>query len=201
MRAATGLYYASGRDILCYSINDWVYEPIVGRTDDWWRRKSLLALAFIPHEHRYGAAPCNDHTFVYGVLIVTELTIFFDGGCPLCAREIAHLERLDTRKKLAFENIYAPLFSENFPHIDQQAADLILHGQWRDGTIIYGLDVTYHSWALVGKGHWVAVLRWPIVKPLAQLGYRFFAKYRHRISALLTGKPRCESCEVSGPSK
>ena len=42
------------------------------------------------------------------------------------------------------------LFNEKFPHIDQQAADLILHGQWRDGTIIYGLDVTYHSWDLVG---------------------------------------------------
>lgn len=132
---------------------------------------------------------------------MTELTIFFDGGCPLCSREISHLERLDTSKKLAFEDIYAPLFNEKFPHIDQQAADLILHGQWRDGTIIYGLDVTYHSWDLVGKGHWVAVLRWPIIRPLAQLGYRFFAKYRHRISALVTGKARCERCEVSGPSK
>jgi len=106
---------------------------------------------------------------------VAELTIFFDGGCPLCAAEIGHLERLDGAKKMAFEDIYAPLFSERFPHIDVKKADLVLHGQWADGSIIYGLDVTYHSC--------------------------FFARYRHRISALVTGKPRCERCDVNEPSK
>lgn len=130
---------------------------------------------------------------------MSELTIFYDGGCPLCAAEIAHLERLDSGKKLFFEDIYAPLFRERFPHIDQHKADKILHGQWNNGGMIYGLDVTYHSWALVGKRHWVAILRWPLFKQLAQLGYRFFARYRHRISALVTGKPRCDRCEISGP--
>ena len=76
---------------------------------------------------------------------MAQLTIFFDGGCPLCAREIGHLERLDYAKNLAFEDIYAPLFSERFPHIDQHKADQILHGQWQDGGIIYGLEVTYYS--------------------------------------------------------
>lgn len=132
---------------------------------------------------------------------MTELTIFYDAGCPLCAREIGHLERLDNAKKLAFEDIYAPLFTERFPHINLLKADRILHGQWQDGAMIYGLDVTYHSWALVGKGHWVAILRWPLFKQLAELGYRFFARYRHRISALLTGKPRCDRCDVSDSSQ
>jgi len=125
-----------------------------------------------------------------------ELTIFYDGGCPLCAAEIGYLEKLDKAKKMAFENIYAPLFSQRFPHINIKEADKVLHGQWRDGSIIYGLDVTYHSWALVGKGRFVAILRWPVFKQLAQLGYRFFARYRHRISALVTGKSRCEPCAI-----
>ena len=132
---------------------------------------------------------------------MTQLTIFFDGGCPLCAAEIGHLERLDRDKNLAFEDIYAPSFNERFPHINPQQADKILHGQWQDGGIIYGLDVTYHSWALVGKRHWVAILRWPIFKQMAQLGYRFFARYRHRISALVTGKPRCETCNIRDDQK
>jgi predicted DCC family thiol-disulfide oxidoreductase YuxK len=129
---------------------------------------------------------------------VVELTIFYDGGCPLCAAEISHIQRLDTDKKMAFEDIYAPHFSKRFPHIDQQQADLILHGEWKNGGMIYGLDVTYHSWALVGKGHWVAVFRWPFFKQVANIGYRFFARYRHRISAFVTGKPRCERCDISG---
>ncbi len=91
-----------------------------------------------------------------------------------------------------------PLFGERFPHIDQQQADRILHGEWSDGRMIYGLDVTYFSWSLVGKRHWVAILRWPFFNPVANLGYRLFARYRHRISALVTGKPRCGRCEESG---
>ncbi|MFT4651890.1 MAG: putative DCC family thiol-disulfide oxidoreductase YuxK [Porticoccaceae bacterium] len=132
---------------------------------------------------------------------MTELTIFYDAGCPLCAAEINHLERLDSENKIAFEDIYAPLFDERFPHIDQQEADRILHGEWSDGRMIYGLDVTYFSWSLVGKRHWVAILHWPFIKPVANLGYRFFARYRHRISSLVTGKPRCGRCETSGTSK
>ena len=69
---------------------------------------------------------------------MTQLTMFFDGGCPLCASEIRHLEKLDRDKKIAFEDIYAPLFTERFPHIDVKKADLVLHGQWSDGSIIYG---------------------------------------------------------------
>jgi predicted DCC family thiol-disulfide oxidoreductase YuxK len=121
---------------------------------------------------------------------VTELTIFYDGSCPLCAAEINHIQRLDSDNKMVFEDIYAPHFSDRFPHINQQKADLILHGQWKDGAMIYGLDVTYYSWTLVGKGRWVSILRWPVFKQVANIGYRFFARYRHRISALVTGKPR-----------
>ena len=30
------------------------------------------------------------------------LTVFFDGACPICAREIALMKRLDRKQQLAF---------------------------------------------------------------------------------------------------
>ncbi|MDG1312423.1 MAG: DUF393 domain-containing protein [Porticoccaceae bacterium] len=128
---------------------------------------------------------------------MAQLTIFYDAGCPLCVTEIEHLMRLNSEAKLAFENIYAQNFNQQFPHIDQQAADLVLHGQLENGAMIFGLDVTYEAWALVGKRRWVAILRWPWFKQCAEVGYRFFAKHRHRISRLLMGKARCDRCAVS----
>ena len=107
-----------------------------------------------------------------------------------------HLVRLNTEAKLAFENIYARDFSQRFPQIDLQAADLVLHGQLQSGEMIYGLEVTYQAWALVGKRHWVAILRWPVVKQVSHQVYLFFAKHRSRISKLLTGSERCEVCEI-----
>lgn len=84
---------------------------------------------------------------------MTQLTIFYDGGCPLCAAEIDHLKKLNSELNLAFENIYATDFTQRFPHIDKQAADLVLHGQLQSGEMIYGLEVTYQAWAMVGKRH------------------------------------------------
>ena len=127
---------------------------------------------------------------------MTDLTIFYDGGCPLCAAEMSHLNSLDTSGKIAFEDIFAVDFEARFPHIDQREADRILHGQLADGELIFGLDVTYQAWVLVGKRKWVAVLRWPVVKQLADLGYLFFARYRYTISRLITGQSRCESCAI-----
>jgi predicted DCC family thiol-disulfide oxidoreductase YuxK len=128
---------------------------------------------------------------------VTELTVFYDGGCPLCVSEMRHLSRLDTEGKISLQNIYADDFSQRFPHVDQQRADQILHGQLASGEMIYALDVTYMAWALVGKRHYVAVLRWPVIKQIANYSYRFFAKYRATISRLLTGTERCEMCAIT----
>ena len=40
---------------------------------------------------------------------MAELTVLFDGGCPLCLREVKTLQRLDNgRQKLAFVDIDQP---------------------------------------------------------------------------------------------
>ena len=128
---------------------------------------------------------------------MAELIIFYDAGCPLCVSEMRHLMKLDTAGKISLENIHADDFTLRFPHIDQQRADQILHGQLASGEVIYALDVTYNAWTLVGKRHWVAILRWPLIKQVADYSYLFFAKYRSTISKLLTGSERCEMCAIT----
>ena len=44
-----------------------------------------------------------------------ELTIFYDGGCPLCVSEMRHLNRRDTEQKIALQDIHAEGFAETFP--------------------------------------------------------------------------------------
>ena len=38
---------------------------------------------------------------------MTDLTIFYDGGCPLCAAEMNHLKKRDSNHAIAYEDIYA----------------------------------------------------------------------------------------------
>ena len=72
----------------------------------------------------------------------------------------------------------------------------MLHGQLASSEMIYALDVTYTAWTLVGKRHWVAVLRWPMIKQVSHWVYLYFTKHRLRISKLLTGSDRCEVCKI-----
>ena len=125
---------------------------------------------------------------------MTELTVFYDGGCPLCKIEIDHLRKCNNESRVSFEDIGHPSFSSRFPLINVENASKVLHGQTSNGDIILALDVTYLAWSLVGKRRWVAALRWPFIRPTVNVMYRFFARYRHQISFLVTGKRRCSSC-------
>lgn len=130
--------------------------------------------------------------------LANQLIVFYDGGCPLCVHEMRKLKKLDQKRQqqLQFEDIWAPDFSERFPHIDSEQANRILHGQTADGRMLYGLDVTHAAWSAVGRGWLTAPLRWPLVRWLADKGYLGFAKHRNRISKLITGNERCLQCSL-----
>ncbi|KKN34044.1 hypothetical protein LCGC14_0797660 [marine sediment metagenome] len=124
----------------------------------------------------------------------TILTVFYDGHCPLCVKEIKALKSYDVNNKLSLIDLNMDNFYSVYPHIDITAAQKKLHGQLADGTMLYGLDVSILAWKTVEKHQWLTVLHWPLIKPVANMAYRFFARYRHQIAFLLTGKKRCSKC-------
>ncbi|MCH2454651.1 thiol-disulfide oxidoreductase DCC family protein [Idiomarina sp.] len=126
----------------------------------------------------------------------SKLIIFFDGGCPLCVKEMRHLRKLDEKRQITFENINEPDFNQRYPQVNVAKANQYLHGQVSSGEMIYGLDVTHAAWSLVGKGWMIAPLRWPVIRWFADKAYLFFARNRNRISKLLTGKERCAQCSI-----
>ncbi|WP_113906334.1 thiol-disulfide oxidoreductase DCC family protein [Aliidiomarina celeris] len=125
-----------------------------------------------------------------------KLTIFYDGGCPLCVREMKHLKRLDQNGKMAFEDILAADFEARFPHVSIENANRILHGMNGNGVMLYGLDVTHAAWSLVGRGWLTAPMRWPLIRWVADKVYLWFARNRYTVSKVLTGKARCEQCSI-----
>ncbi len=124
-----------------------------------------------------------------------ELIIFYDGLCPLCAKEMAHLSRLDEQERIHLIDINDESYLKNHGDIDSVKAMKVLHGKLPTGEVILGLDVTYRAWQLVGKGMWIAPLRMPLIKAIADMCYRLFAKHRYAISKLLTGKSRLSECD------
>ncbi|MGR5193315.1 thiol-disulfide oxidoreductase DCC family protein [Vibrio rotiferianus] len=123
---------------------------------------------------------------------MTKLTVFYDGTCPLCAKEMEALKQRDAEQQIKIINIYSDAFAD-YPQIDPEQANTILHALNQKGELLLGLDVTHRAWQLVGRGWLYAPLRWRIVKPVADWLYLKFAKNRYRVSYLLTGKSRCNT--------
>lgn len=119
-----------------------------------------------------------------------EITVLFDGECPLCVREIEMLRRLDReRGRLGLTDIAAPDFDASRYGVDHDTLMARIHGVLPDGRLIEGVEVFRRAYAAVGLGWLVAPTRWPVVKPAVDALYRVFARNRLR----WTG--RADSCD------
>ncbi len=119
-----------------------------------------------------------------------ELTFLFDGGCPLCLRETNFLKTKDTSNQITFIDINSKDYDQRlFKGISYSEAMLNLHGILQNGKIIKGLDVLAYSYELIGLGWVYYPLKIKFLSPLLRLVYRYWAKYRLKI----TGRPNIEN--------
>ena len=87
-----------------------------------------------------------------------ELQLFYDGECPLCAREIRFLAGRDRAGRIDFVDIAAPDFSAAAYALDPHAIVARIHGRLPDGTVVEGLEVFRRAYAAVGLGWLVLIL-------------------------------------------
>ena len=125
-----------------------------------------------------------------------QLTLFYDGFCPLCVKEMETLRRHDKDERIALIDIQTDAIHD-YPSIDVKEASRILHAIDQQGNLVLGLDATHQAWKLVGKGWLYAPLRLPGVRVIADWLYLRFANNRYFISKLLTGKSRCDNGQCS----
>jgi predicted DCC family thiol-disulfide oxidoreductase YuxK/uncharacterized protein YbjT (DUF2867 family) len=111
-----------------------------------------------------------------------ELVLLYDGGCPVCALEMRKLRQRDAHKRLAFVDITTADF--NPARYGATLADMMarMHAVRSDGALLTGMDAIRAVYSAIGFGWLLAPTRWPIVRPLADRGYAWFARNRMRLS-------------------
>ena len=113
-----------------------------------------------------------------------EITMLFDGECPLCSREVRWLERKNTAGRVAFIDISKPEFDAARYGLRYEDVDREIHGVLPDGTIVRRVEVFRRIYRAIGLGWLVAPTGWPVFKPVFDLGYLLFAKNRKRLGRL-----------------
>lgn len=131
------------------------------------------------------------------------LTLYYDGDCPLCAREIHALRRRASPQRLQLVDISATDFDPAALGIERQALQDRLHARFADGHWVHGLDATFWSWCAAGLGRWAAPLRWRLLRPVLALVYRLFCRLRPHLHWLPhpDGAARCNAARCELPAR
>lgn len=114
------------------------------------------------------------------------LTVLYDGACPLCRREIAHVQGLAAQRPesaLCFIDVSAA----HSPVPPQERARLLarFHVQLADGSRLDGAAAFVAMWARLPGWRWLArAARLPGALPVLELAYRGFLRVRPRLQAL-----------------
>ena len=112
------------------------------------------------------------------------VTVWYDGACPLCRREIALMRRLDRARRIEFVDLANP---DGTCPVDRAAALARLHA--REGDVLLS-----GAAAFAAMGRAIPLLRplglaarVPIVLRLLEAAYRRFLIWRPALQRLLRG--------------
>ena len=113
-----------------------------------------------------------------------QLTLLFDGGCPLCLREVSFLQRRDRRlhpgaPQLAFVDInvddYTPAAHGGISYREAMGR---IHALTAEGRVLRDVAVFREAYRLIGLGWLYAPSAWPGLRQLADGLYGLWARWR-----------------------
>ena len=115
-----------------------------------------------------------------------ELTLLYDGGCPLCLREVTFLRRRDHRGLLQFIDVDAEDYDPDaWGGISYRQAMARIHAIQVDGTVLRDVAVFREAYRLIGLGWLYAPTTWPVLGSAVDAAYGIWARFR----LALTGRP------------
>jgi predicted DCC family thiol-disulfide oxidoreductase YuxK len=110
-----------------------------------------------------------------------QTIMFYDGGCPLCSREVNHYRRLDRSHRVQWVDMTQnPTLPQAFG-ISYQTAMERLHVLHRDGRMLSGAYAFAAIWSELPYYRVLAkIVRFPGILAALDGAYRLFARWRYR---------------------
>ncbi|MFP5078330.1 thiol-disulfide oxidoreductase DCC family protein [Rhizobium sp. YIM 134829] len=113
---------------------------------------------------------------------MAQVTVFFDGSCPLCRREIAVMRRLDRRRAIDFVDVAD---GEAGCPIDRAELLARFHAL-ENGRLLSGARAFAAMWRAIPVLRPLGVIAdRPLLRPLFKAAYRVFLRLRPRLQRLV----------------
>jgi len=109
------------------------------------------------------------------------ITVFFDGKCGLCRREIAFYQKIAPEGRFSWVDVMSGDETLNALNIDRRAALLAIHVINDEGRCFTGADAFATIWKGLPGFHWLGrLVSSQPVRPLARWLYAVFGALRFR---------------------
>jgi predicted DCC family thiol-disulfide oxidoreductase YuxK len=109
------------------------------------------------------------------------ITVFYDGKCGLCSKEINHYRKIAPSNIFNWQDI-----TESADELNQEGITLaeglrLLHAKDNSGQIHVGVDAFILIWKQLSRWRVLAFLAGlPIIRHIANAAYRAFANWRFK---------------------
>lgn len=110
------------------------------------------------------------------------LTVYFDGECPICRREIDFMKKFNRKHQLAFIDFSASSYRSAEHGFSPCDLGKVIHARWSNGTVIMGVEVFREMWEAIGFRTLARLARRPMINKLLVRGYDWFARNRLRLT-------------------
>lgn len=104
-------------------------------------------------------------------------TLFYDGKCLICSKEIRLLQRMKSTSLRLIDIHSKECFDASG---DKSTLELlnVLHLKTADEKWLVGVDATVKAWRHTSIGWLLIPLRWPLIKPVVDKFYNKWASQR-----------------------
>lgn len=103
---------------------------------------------------------------------------YYDGACPLCAREVAFLRARPGGDSVRWVDV-ADCGASSLDGLDRGAALARMHVRLPDGRLVSGAAAFAVIWGAIPGLHWLGrLVGHPLVLPVAEIAYRGFLALR-----------------------
>lgn len=127
-------------------------------------------------------------------MTVLPITVYYDGLCPLCSREIAHYRARAKGAPVTFVDITTADFDPLQHGVDPGRIHQFLHVKAGDEMCI-GTEAFIALWEAIPTYRWLARLaRFPGVHAVANAAYRIFASFRPYLQRRTRNLCSTETC-------
>ena len=111
-----------------------------------------------------------------------QLTLFYDGACPLCQAEILFLSRRNQQGLLNFVDVNSDQYDADKLGVSCEQALAAMYAQYENGELIQGAAVFPEAYRRANLPFLAWLFSRKALQPFLRFSYQVFAKNRHAIS-------------------